>query len=482
MLDVASVSVDVLVIGAGGCGLTAALAAHADGLDVAILEKASAPGGNTTLSSGSIPAAGSALQAAAGITDSAADFAADLRAAAKSHDADELVDALTGVSADLIDFLSHEGVRLDVITGYRHVGHRTYRLHAPPNRRGSELIADLSRAVARRDIPLALGTGANRLITSNGRVIGAMSGTDRIEARAVILACNGFGAAPDLLAQHCPPAARAIYAGSPHSTGEALIWGSEIGAATGNMAAYQGHAGLSTKTGALMTWTLIERGAVIVDGYGRRFGDETVGYSGFADLALAATGPFNVIYDTRIRDDVAAGQPDFAEACRMGVAVMAQTSRALADMLSLPPDELAATLTAVKAMASCAGVGDADADPFGRRDWGFGLSHDSLCATEIQPALFHTQGGLRVDASARVLDKAGHAIGGLYAGGGAAMGISGRAGGGGYMSGNGLLAALGLGLIAGRAAAADLGDRHESSVPLQPQDGHRPLQKSQPGG
>jgi fumarate reductase flavoprotein subunit len=443
-----SASVDVLVIGAGGCGLTAALAAHDAGSEVAILEKARVLGGNTALSSGSIPAAPTQLQSSAGVEDSAAIFAGDLRAASGHHDADALIDVLAETSGALIDFLVEKGVTLDLITAYKHVGHTTHRLHAPPSRRGSSLLEDLAIAVRKRDIPLALGHPATGLVSDDGRVVGARAGDDTIAADAIVLACNGFGAASELLAEHCPSAAEATYAGSPDSTGDAIVWGRDVGAATGNMAAYQGHAALSVKTGALMTWTLIERGGFIVDRNGRRFGDETLGYSGFADLELGATGPFHLIYDVSIRDGVAAGQPQFAEACAFGAAVTEADVHALARRIGLPEDMLAATLAETQASA----LGDR-ADLFGRADWGSGPLGDPLCATQIEPALFHTQGGLKIDTSARVLDMADRPIPGLFAGGGAAMGISGRAGGGGYMSGNGLLSALGLGLIAGRSAA-----------------------------
>jgi len=92
-------------------------------------------------------------------------------------------------------------------------------------------------------------------------------------------------------------------------------------------------------------------------------------------------------------------------------------------------------------------------DTLGRKAWGLGPLQAPFVATRIAPALFHTQGGLLVDEEARVLRANGGIVPGLYAGGGAAAGISGRAGGAGYASGNGLLAALGLGFIAGRAAA-----------------------------
>lgn len=409
--DTAALCVDALVVGAGGCGLTAALAAHDAGLVVAIAEKSHTPGGNTTLSSGSIPAAGTELQRAAGIADSAEAFAEDLRAAAGPHDAEPLVDRLAGVSADLIDFLMALGVTLDLITGYRHVGHRTHRLHAPPAKRGADLVADLVRAVTRKGIPLAVGQGTTDLLTEAGRVVGAICGGDRIAARAVILACNGFGAAPDLLTTHCPAVARATYSGAPGSTGDALRWGAALGAATGNLGAYQGHAGLSSKTGALMTWTLVERGAVIVDRHGRRFGDETLGYSAFADLALAADGPFHMIYDTCIRDNVAAGQPDYPESLKMGAARTFETPQAMAEGLGLAPEVFTETLDQARSAAT-----GACEDRFGRGDWGFGPLARPLCATEIEPALFHTQGGLKIDPEARVLDRSGRPILGLYAG------------------------------------------------------------------
>ncbi len=450
MTEEHSPSFDVLVIGAGACGLVAALAAHEAGVDVAIVEKAHSLGGNTALSSGSIPAASTRFQESAGIADSAALFARDLRSTAGAHDADALVDVLAETSSALVDFLVDCGVTLDLITTYKHVGHTTYRLHAPPSRRGADLLDDLAAAVRDRDIPLALGCPATGLVSAGGRISGARAGEDRIDAHAVILACNGFGAASGLLADHCPSAANATYGGSPNSTGEAIAWGREIGAAMGNMAAYQGHAALSVKTGALMTWTLIERGGFIVDRDGQRLGDETLGYSGFADIEFAGSGPFYMIYDASIRDDVAAGQPQFAEACAFGVAKTAPDIHALAGQIGVPGDILAATF----AEAGAGARGDR-ADRFGRVDWGDGPLCGPLCATQIEPALFHTQGGLKVSANARVLDTDNRPIPGLYAGGGAAMGVSGRSGGGGYMSGNGLLSALGLGLIAGRTAAGE---------------------------
>lgn len=448
------IQVDVLVIGAGGCGLVAALAAHAGGAEVAIVEKLDRIGGNTVLSSGSIPAAGTRLQRAAGIDDSPAGFAADLRRVAGPQDAEHLVDRLTEVSADLIHFLIDvAGVNLTLIDHYRHVGHGVNRLHAPPSRRGADLVRDLERAVNGRDIPVALANPVMSLIVEDDAVIGAVTRsatgeTVRIGAAATVLACNGFGNNRALLARHIPEMAAIPYFGALGSEGEAVTWSEALGAKLGNMAAFQAHAGIAQPHGALTTWTVIEKGGVIVDDEGRRFGDESIGYSAFAECSAAHGRPTFALYDARIRDLTANGQPDYAELVAHGGAREAGTVEEAARLCGSPPDVLHDTLR----IAASAARGEAP-DPFGRSAFGLAPLQPPFVVTRIAPALFHTQGGPIVDADASVLRGDATTVPGLYAGGGAACGVSGRRGSLGYASGNGLLSALGLGLIAGRAAA-----------------------------
>lgn len=451
-----SFDVDVLVIGAGGCGLVAAIAAHAQGASVAILEKTERLQGNTTLSSGSIPAAGTRFQRALGIDDSAGRMQRDLLRTCGEHDAMHLTRRLTEVSAELVEWLVDvANVNLTLIETYRHVGHSVHRLHAPPSRMGADLLADLVREAERREIPLAMGNRATALLVDEGRVCGARAMTPQgeiseIRARATILATNGFGANRDLLRRYCPGVAEITYAGAHGSEGEALEWGAALGAATANIGAYQGHGSFADPLGILVTWTLVEKGAVIVDAQGSRFGDETVGYSAFCALELPRPRPLFVIYDERIAQTVAKGQAEFAGLLTMGGYVSAPTPQALAERLELDPTMLAQAMTA----ANDARAGTLP-DPHGRSAWGEAPLAAPYYATRIQPALFHTQGGLMVDAEARVLRPDGSVIEGVFAGGGAAAGISGREGSGGYASGNGLLAALGLGYVAGRSAARE---------------------------
>jgi len=446
--------VDVLVIGAGGCGLVAALAAHEAGAEVAVVEKLPRLAGNTMLSSGSIPAAGTRFQAAAGIADDPARFAADLRRTAGPHEAEALVDRLATISAPMVEWLADIiGLPIELIGAYRHVGHSVNRLHAVPSRRGADLMQGLWQAAETRGIPVALATPATWLLVEDGVVRGAHVQTQGsvkslIAAKAVILACNGFGHDRELIARHAPDIAGAEYFGALGSDGEAVRWGEALGARLANMGAYQAHSAIAQPHGELVTWTVVEKGGVIVDDTGRRFADETLGYSAFAAPALARGGRLFAIYDSRIREATAAGQPDFGVLVAHGGAPDFGDADALAAACRLPADELG------EALALAAGAANGDRlDALGRKAWGMGPLQAPFVATRIAPALFHTQGGLLVDEDARVLCADGGIVPGLYAGGGAAAGISGRAGGAGYASGNGLLAALGLGFIAGRAAA-----------------------------
>ena len=449
--------IEILVIGAGACGLAAAIAGHDRGASVAIVEKRLSPGGNSSLSTGSIPGAGSRYQRAAGIEDSPARFIEDLLRIAAATDCPELVRRLAEQSAPTVEWLVDSvGARLSLVTAYKHVGHRVARLHAPPSRRGQDLVDDLLAAVARRGIPLALGNGAERLITQDGAVVGASLRTASgksatVVAAKTVLAVNGYAANPALVQRFCPEIAGAPYFGALGSTGEAVLWGEMLGAALSNVGAYQGYAAVSDPHGSLLSWTTIEKGGIIVNSAGKRFGDESVGYSGFTPNVLAETAPRYAIFDQKMYD-LAALEEEFVELASHGGFKAAATATELAMVLGIDPSALAASIGEARLAAR-----SERPDNFGRRDFGLGALDQRLYACRIVPGLFHTQGGLAVDLDGRVLDGKGRPIRNLFAGGGAAGGLSGRSGAAGYASGNGLLSAVGLGRLAGLAAAAEVG-------------------------
>ena len=296
-------------------------------------------------------------------------------------------------------------------------------------------------------LPIANGavTGAD-IETSNGE-------RHRIAARKVILAVNGFAGNRDLVARFCPEVSGAQYFGARGSTGEAVLWGEQLGAALGNIGAYQGYAAVSDPHGSLLSWTTIEKGGIIVNDAGKRFGDESAGYSGYTPNVMAQGGPCFAIFDQRIFD-VTAAEEEFVELANYGGVKKADTAAALAALHHLDAVAVAATsrrLTTRQHAARSRMHSAAEILRSRRSSAPF-----SIC--RVVPGLFHTQGGLMVDIDGRVLRPNGKPIANLFAGGGAAAGLSGRSGAGGYASGNGLLSAIGLGRLAALAAAREIAE------------------------
>ena len=449
--------VDVLIVGAGGAGLAAAVAAHDASAMVAITEKLDRIGGNTALSTGSLPGAGTRFQRAAGIEDSPERLIADLRGLSGRHDADSLLEVLAEHSAEIVEWLVDSlGVELDVIVDYRHVAHSVPRLHAPPSRKGQDLADQMLAAVERRGIPLATSSPVRSLKRGpDGAILGAVTADPEgkesaIRASKIILCVNGFGASPKLVRTYCPEAADLMYVGAKGSEGEAIVWGEELGAAFGNLASYQGYATVLYPHGELLSWTTIEKGAIVVNGAGARFADESVGYSGFTAAVAHAGTPITAIFDQTIID-IAAREPWFKEVLDYGGAKRASDIPQLASAANLDREQLEQTLSTYNRAAK----GEVE-DPFGRTQFGVAPLVAPYWYARVVPALLSTQGGLSVDSFGRVLNRNNKPVPGLFAAGGAVAGISGRSGGMGYASGSGLLHAIGLGYIAGRAAVAEL--------------------------
>lgn len=442
---------DLLIIGAGACGLAGAIAAHDAGISVAIVEKLDRPGGNSALSTGSIPGAGSKYQRAVGIEDSPDQMIADMLAISGPHDADDLTRLISEQSAPLCEWLIDDlGARMELITAYKHVGHTVERLHAPKSRRGQDLVDDLLRFVAERDIPLAVGNSVDELLDSDGAVTGAVVAGEPVSCRKVLLATNGFAAEPKMVARYCSEIAGAEYFGAPGSTGEAVGWGLKLGATLGNMAAYQGYAAVAYPQGQLLSWTTIEKGGILVSANGSRFGDENAGYSGYAPNVMAQGDFAYAVFDLRIHE-IAAQEEEYAEMAEMGAVKWADTPADLGLAGGVDPDGLTAAITEYNAAAAGRNV-----DAFGRTKFGKAPLQAPFGIVTVKPGLFHTQGGLLVDEHARVRHKDGGVVPNLFAGGGTAAGVSGARGASGYASGNGLLTALGLGRLAGLCAAAEI--------------------------
>ncbi|GAB3271416.1 FAD-dependent oxidoreductase [Kineosporia babensis] len=449
--------VDVVIVGAGGGGLVAALAAADRGASVVVLEKLNEAGGNTGLSTGSIPGGGSAQQKAAGVNDDPERMFTDLMRQSGPHEAEHLTRRLAETSGALVDWLvDKHHVRLKLILDYKHVGHSVNRLHAPASRRGGDLVADLLAACEKAGVDVILGNPVAGLIVEDGVVRGVKVEGERIEpyelrAGAVILAANGFAANRDLVTRWAPELASLEYFGAHGSTGEAIEWGLQVGGHLKNAAAFQGYAAVAYPHGSILSWTTVEKGGVLIDSTGSRMGDEIVGYSGFTTEVTGGQQPIWALYDTRIRD-ITLREDEYRELVEMGGAKECADDQEVAQVTGVPLDALRDTLE----QYASASRGDRP-DQHGRTDFGAEPLRPPYVVSRVTPGLFHTQGGLDVDTEGRVLRGDGSEVPGLFAVGGVAAGVSGQTGGRGYSSGNGLLTAVGLGQLAGDAAADFVG-------------------------
>lgn len=443
---------DVVVVGSGGCGLTAAIAAGQNGVEAIVFEKQIRPWSNTARSGGMIPAAGTRFQRAAGIEEGPEDLAQDIFR--KNHNSSDpaMTRHLARVAPQMVEWLVDDvGVDLVFVDDFKYPGHSEYRMHAPPSRTGGALVADLRRAVeAHPSTELIAGASVINLVAgSDNEVLGVVveHGTrvERVRARKVILACNGFAGNPEMVAEYCPEMIDALYFGGEGNTGEGILWGMELGAAVAFMDAFQAHASVATPHGILITYALIMEGGFQVNSEGKRFGNESSGYSEHALEVLAQPGGVAWdIYDRRLHL-LGLNFDDYRQAVEAGAIKQADTIEDLALELRLPTTALTQTLADYQDYAAGEKV-----DPFGRPDCR--QLEGPFYGVKVTGALFHTQGGLLVDTDGRVLKQDGSPIPNLYAGGGVAAGLSGH-GAGGYFSGNGLLTALGYGMLAGRHAS-----------------------------
>ena len=433
-----ALQVPVAIIGGGACGLTAALVLAGAGIDCVVLERDNAPAGSTALSSGFVPAPGTRAQMARGISDSAAQFAADIQAKAKGTAAPQLVQAYAQAIGPALDLLEEKhGLQFELLEGFLYPGHSALRMHAVPEKTGAGLMTRLQRAVDTAGVPVLTDALVCELWVGDG---GALTGVgyrrpdgtlERLRCEVLLLACNGFGGNPALVRELLPEMRDAIFAGHTGNDGSAITWGRALGARLADLGGYQGHGSWVVPQGILMSWAVMVEGGMQLNSMGQRFHDETQGYSEAAVAVLAQPGgvAWNV-FDERLLA-LARSFPDFCVAEEAGALHRADSRVALAGLIGCAEADLSPDLARLAA-------------PY--------------FAVRVTGALFHTQGGLDVDAQCRVLRDNGQAFANLLAAGGAARGVSGNAVWG-YLSGNGLLSAIAGGYIAAHTAQAILENR-----------------------
>ncbi len=462
-----AVDFDVVVVGSGAAGLTAALTAHAEGARVAIAESETVVGGASRLSAGWVMAADTEPQRQAGLHDSAENLFHEYMFINQFGLQPALVRRLAEGGADAISWLIDQGVRFDpdIKKGGPELVPRT---HAPEGF-GQGVIDLLGGQCRARGIDIALGQRVDRLLTRSGAVAGVAVGEEEIEAGAVVLATGGFGANRALVDEHLPRLGRlgdwVFYIGPDSSRGDALGLGSSVGAA---MTGRDHFISLPVPRpdgrdfdSYLPAWMLV------VGPDGRRLCDETSPYGVTCGILIEAGGRVFGFFDEQILADngtpelptfrphpsgalrpVAFWTSDTIRRCIDGGSIVrADSLERLFSLLDLPAK---ATAGAVRRYNESAALGE-DRD-FGK-DARFvrPIEKGPFYAVELRPAAIGaTSYGVQIDASARVLDESQSPIEGLFAAGECTGGTLGSR----YLSsGNSLGNCFVFGRVAGRSAA-----------------------------
>ncbi|MBT3700049.1 MAG: FAD-binding protein, partial [Alphaproteobacteria bacterium] len=334
--------------------------------------------------------------------------------------------------------IKHHNMDLVLVDGPPYPGHSRQRTHAPPTNSGADLMADLLRAVDAAHIDVICNATVRELVVDGDRVRGVQitrpdGSIERLGCETLVLASSGFGGNADMVESWLPDMAGSIYFGHEGNQGEAILWGQALGAACEDMGAFQGHGSVATPHSITVSWALLNNGGILVNQTGIRFCDESLGASELAATVCQQDGSVWSVIDQGLYDG-AMRFPDFKNLQTLRAIKSGATAAALAQACKLPVPALEETLAKLEKSPALTA-------PY----------H----AIKVTGALLQTQGGLAVDTNARVQRPDGSTLPNLFAGGGAARGISGTDGSG-YLSCNGLLSAVTLGRIAGREAGIQI--------------------------
>ena len=223
------------------------MAASETGVTVLVAERETRLSGSTALSSGLIPAAGTKAQDHQSIQDSKDIFYTDIMEKNKKTADPAYVQLIVQQIPKTLDWLADDyGIPFHVLDNFLYPGHTNLRMHTVPEQTGVGLINRLEAAVSAKDITIVTGVQVTDIVVDNsGKALGAIcvrpdGSSEKVAAASIIMACNGFGANPDLVAEYIPEMKDALYFGHPGNQGEAVLWGKALGAELTHLSGYQG--------------------------------------------------------------------------------------------------------------------------------------------------------------------------------------------------------------------------------------------------
>lgn len=441
---------DILVIGSGAAGFTAALSAYEHGVRVIIVEKMPIPGGNSQLAAGGMNAAGTPFQAQQGIKDNPELMTQDTMKGGKNINNPELVRILAEQSAESIKWLAERGAVLDNIG--RGAGANATRMHGPSGGAfvGPYLSAFFRKQVSDKNIDLRLNSKAIKLVTDkSGAVTGAIvkgkhSGFYQINAKAVILATGGFGANPDMVAKYRPELRNTATSNQPGTQGDGIRMSEAVGAEMVDLKEIQVNPTLLVGTPVIVSEIVRGAGAIFVNREAKRFISELK----TRDVTSAAIfkqtgGSVFEIFDRKVFEKV----KQLSAAAELNKLYQADTVTGLAKEIGVAPQTLEATINRYNSFVDA----KSDAD-FGRADLPLRIDAPKYYAIEVKPAIHYSMGGTKFNTKGQVLNVKGEPIKGLYAAGEVTGGVHGAN----RLGGNSISETITFGRIAGNSAAKSI--------------------------
>lgn len=490
-----TVDADVVVVGAGGAGMTAAITAAAEGKSVVVLESQSMVGGNSVRATGGMNAAKTVYQdenefgESAGVEktlktaaekyadnetitalaktvseqwaayqanptgyfDSVELMELDTMIGGKGINDPELVETLCANSADAIDWLDEHGITLHNVSSFG--GASVKRIHRPVNAEGktvsvgSYMIPLLQENCEKAGVKMMLDTTATEILTdANGAAVGvkatgASGETVTVNAKAVVLATGGFGANLDMVVKYKPELKGFMTTNAPGIQGQGIEMAQAIGAATVDMDQIQIHPTVEANTAALITEGLRGDGAILINEEGKRFIDEVGTRDVVSAAEIAQTGSYSWLVVDQAMADASSVIQGYI---KKGYTVTGATYEELGKAMGVDAAAFAET------MEKWNGYVEAKNDPdFGRTSFANPLNTAPYYAVKVTAGVHHTMGGLKINANTEVLNEKGEVIPGLFAAGEVTGGVHGAN----RLGGNAVADFTVFGRIAGAAAS-----------------------------
>lgn len=490
-----TVDADVVVVGAGGAGMTAAITAAAEGKSVVILESQSMVGGNSVRATGGMNAGKTVYQdenefgESAGVEktlktaaekyadnetitalaktvseqwaayqanptgyfDSVELMELDTMIGGKGINDPELVETLCANSADAIDWLDEHGITLHNVSSFG--GASVKRIHRPVNAEGktvsvgSYMIPLLQENCEKAGVKMMLDTTATEILTdANGAAVGvkatgASGETVTVNAKAVVLATGGFGANLDMVVKYKPELKGFMTTNAPGIQGQGIEMAEAIGAATVDMDQIQIHPTVEANTAALITEGLRGDGAILINEEGQRFIDEVGTRDVVSAAEIAQTGSYSWLVVDQAMADASSVIQGYI---KKGYTVTGATYEELGKAMGVDAAAFAET------MEKWNGCVEAKNDPdFGRTSFANPLNTAPYYAVKVTAGVHHTMGGLKINANTEVLNEKGEVIPGLFAAGEVTGGVHGAN----RLGGNAVADFTVFGRIAGAAAS-----------------------------